>query len=70
MSKSAEHDISPFQIKALITEVASEIWKTLPVRLDNPAQNGFAKVCFSLGTSAKDEEIVLVANEILNSEEI
>lgn len=53
-------------LRMLIADVVGGIWENLPIRMDDPVQNVFTKLCFSTPNVVRDEEIAIIAREILN----
>lgn len=52
-------------LRDLTSKVVGEIWDELEITLEDPIQNQYAGVVFSRANEDRDEEIMLVANEVL-----
>lgn len=52
-------------LRDLTSKVVGEIWDDLDIQLDDPIQNHYANIVFSFAKEERDEEIMLVAREVL-----
>ena len=53
-------------LRKLTCEVIGSIWDDLEVTLESKVQNDYASVAFSIPYPKKDEEIMLIAHEVLS----
>lgn len=55
-------------LRDLTAKIVGGIWDDLEISLDNPIQNHYASVAFTEPKEERDEEIMLLANEVLGEQ--